>query len=662
MHRITRAEDLYDFTLISGCEISPDGKTVVYSLQRVDRKTEKKYSNLWVVPTEGGPPQQFTYGDHADSQPKWSPDGEKIAFISNRGKEEQPQIYIIPFQGGEAHALTDLKGDFEETEWSPDGKKIVFTFRKKDREEIEREEDEQKKKLGVVSRHIIRVIFCEDNRGFLPKERLHIWVVDVQTGGTTQLTDGEIHNETEPSWSPDGKRIVFCSNRTRDPDLDPDEIDIFVIPAQGGTFTRIETPSGPKSVPRFSPDGSFIAYCGHEEKLIPWKQRSLWIVPVSGGEARNLTERHDFDVSANTVNDLPGKLQEMPPVWSPDSKKIYFQVSRHGCTVLRSVDVDTGELHSLIEDKGVVGACTFDREQKKLAYLYGTMRDPGQIYVYAAETKRSSRLTNVNEWLHTADLGEVEEVWFKGKEGNDIQGWIIKPPGFDASKKYPSILEIHGGPRTQYGYFFMHEFYYLAASGYVVYFCNPRGSEGYGEEHCKAIWNRWGTVDYEDLMAWADFMEKKAYIDPKRRGVTGGSYGGYMTNWIIGHTNRFAAAVTQRSVSNLISMYGSSDFNWLSEEDFGHQPPWENVENYWEQSPLKYIGNCTTPTMVIHNEKDMRADKEQGLQIFVALKRMGVETELVLFPDEPHGLSRHGRTDRRIERLNSIRGWFDRHL
>lgn len=264
--------------------------------------------------------------------------------------------------------------------------------------------------------------------------------------------------------------------------------------------------------------------------------------------------------------------------------------------------------------------------------------------------------------LQSLDLGEIEEVWFKGASGNDLQGWIFKPPDFDESKRYPSILEIHGGPRVQYGNFFMHEFYYLAAQGYIVYFCNPRGGRGYGEEHAKSIWNNWGTADYDDLMAWTNYVEKKPYIDKERMGVTGGSYGGYMTDWIIGHTDRFKAAVTQRSVSNLISMYGSSDFNWAFESEFGKESPWENMENYWRQSPIKYIGNATTPTLVIHSENDLRCAIEQDEQVFIALKKLGVDTEMVRFPEEPHGLSRGGRTDRRIERLQHIKRWFDRYL
>ncbi len=656
------ATDLYEFKLISEPQISPDGTLAVYCQHEVDKETEKKYAHLWAVDLPDGEPRQFTFGKHADTSPRFSPDGKTIAFISNRDDEKQPQVYLLPLTGGEARRLTDLKGMINSIVWSPDGTRLLVQFRAKDPEDIARDEDEVKKKLGVVYRHITRVFYKEDGIGYLPHARHHLLIIDVATGDVTQLTDGDVYDEWAPAWSPDGTQIVFCSNHSPDPDLDPDAIDLFVIPATGGEARLITTPVGPKSLPRFSPDGRWIAYFGHEGKKQSYKQTRVWIVPADGsGAAQCLTAAHDFNVSAWTINDM-GHPALVPPTWSRDSNMIYFQVAHHGNTVLKKVDL-TGQVDDVITADGVVGTFAFDHDQHRLLYFHGEMRDPAKLILREMTSGTERTIADVNaDLLAGIDLGNVEEVWFKGAAGNDLQGWIITPPGFDPTRKYPAILEIHGGPRVQYGNFFMHEFYYLAAQGYVVFFCNPRGGQGYGEAHSKAIWNNWGGPDYDDLMAWVDFVAQRPYIDRDHIGVTGGSYGGYMTNWIIGHTDRFAAAVTQRSVSNLISMYGSSDFNWAFQEEFGDVPPWEDMENYWRQSPIKYIGNTVTPTLVIHSENDMRCPIEQGEQVFVALKRLGVPTEMVRFPDEPHGLSRTGRTDRRIARLEHISGWFNRYL
>ncbi len=668
--RTITAEDLYRFRLVTDCDLSPDGRHVVFSVQRVEEETEKKYTNLWIAPTDGGDPWQFTHGDQTDSKPTWSPDGTRLAFLSDRDEEDQPQIYLIPFQGGEARRLTDVKGEFATFEWSPDGTQLVCQFRKKDQEAIEREEDEQKKELGVVSRHIERVFYKLDGRGFLPKERWHIWTIDADSGDATQLTDGPVYDEVDPRWSPDGEQIVFCSNHADDPDLDPDAVDLFIVPAEGGEPRLIKTPVGQKQKPVFSPDGAQIAYLSKEGRGDWWKNTGLWVIPVDGSaEARNLTARFDVHVGDATINDLPGHLPPAPPTWASDGARIFVQTSEQGNTVLTPVPVDVEDLEGLdnlptaVGGPGVVGAFHLDDDQSTVAYLHADMTEPAEVWAHNLEEETSRQLTHVNQdLLAEIELGEIEELWFEGAAGNDLQGWILKPPGFDASRRYPAIIEIHGGPRVQYGNFFMHEFFFLAAQGYVVAFCNPRGGRGYGEEHAKAIWNSWGTADYDDLMAWTDVVEEQPYVDPERMGVTGGSYGGYMTNWIIGHTDRFQAGVTQRSVSNLISMYGSSDFNWSFQQEFGDQPPWEAFESYREQSPISHIGSATTPTLVIHSENDLRCPIEQGEQVFVSLKKLGVETEMVRFPEEPHGLSRGGRTDRRIDRLEHILRWFDRYL
>jgi dipeptidyl aminopeptidase/acylaminoacyl peptidase len=306
---------------------------------------------------------------------------------------------------------------------------------------------------------------------------------------------------------------------------------------------------------------------------------------------------------------------------------------------------------------------SLDKANSRVAYLFGDRTFPVDLFTLDLEKRKTRRLTRINNRvLGRVDLGESEEIQVKGPDRTDLHGWIIKPPGFSARKRYPAILEIHGGPMLQYGNLFMHEFYYLAAHGYVVFFCNPRGSQGYGERHSKAIWGNWGKADYADIMTWTEAISRKPYIDRERIGVTGGSYGGFMVNWIIGHTTRFKAAVTQRSIVNMISKYGTGDYNWLLEYRFGGKPPWEAVRRYWDQSPLKHLGRASTPTLVIHSEEDHRCPIEQGEQTFVALKHSGVESEMIRFPEEPHGLSRAGRTDRRIARLQHILRWFDRYL
>jgi dipeptidyl aminopeptidase/acylaminoacyl peptidase len=658
------AEDLYDMQTVSHVRISPNGQQIVFAAQRVDRKTEKKYTNLWIVETASGETRQYTFGDQADTNPDWLPDGSQIVFISNRADKEKPgQLYLLPAHGGEARQLTNIKGSINNFFIAPDGKHILCAVTKTDPDELERQEDEQKKKLGVVARDYDRVFYKLDGFGYLPIERTHLWSVDVRTGRAKQLTDHAVYDEQDAGWSPDSKWIAFLSNRSENPDFMNDAIDLYVMPAAGGEFRKIPTEPGEKFQPSFSPDGKWIAYYGGLGEGEGWRNTYLWLVPADGSaKPRNLTQKYDIHASPWTINDL-GEPEQMAPTWSKDGKKIYFPESYHGSSLLRSIDVTGENLKSVIGEGGVVGSFSFDQEQKTLGYFYGTMTDPTQICVMDMASGKTKMLHSHNqELLSKLDLGSVEEVWFKGPDGNDLQGWILKPPSFDPTKKYPSILEIHGGPQVQYGKFFMHEFYYFASKGYVVFFTNPRGGRGYGEEHCKAIWGSWGKADYADLMSWTDTVEKKPYIDPKRMGVTGGSYGGYMTVWIIGHTQRFKAAVSQRCVSNFVSMWGSSDFNWTFQKELRARQPFVDLQKFWDMSPIAFIGNAKTPTKVIHNENDMRCPIEQSEQVFVALKSLGVDTEFVRFPDEFHGLSRTGRTDRRIARLNAIVGWFEKYL
>ena len=664
--RLLKAEDLYRLKLISGCRLSPDGGRIIFTVDRIDPKTQKRYANLHLAWTEGrARTRRFTSGDQVDRNPRWSPDGARIAFISDRGSDSGSEIFLIPTDGGEALPLTRLGARILDFCWSPDGRSLAAVVQKKDPDEIEREKDEQKKKLGIVSRRITRLFYKEEAKGYLPQERTHLWLVRVPSGKAVQLTDSEVFDEWSPSFSPDGKTLVFCSNRSPDPDQDPEAIDLFLLPLGGGRMRRIKTPAGPKELPVFSPDGKRLAYLGVEDKGAWWKNVGLWVVPLKGGRAADLLADHDLSASNWTLNDIAGIPGLSPPTWSKDGSRIFFQVSAQGSLSLFSISPEEPEKGPVpvMDRAGALGDFSLDQEQTRTAFFWSDLRNPGEVAVKNLVSGRTRTLTGFNRRiLSRVRLGRVEEIWFKGPDKNDLQGWIVFPPDFNPSGSYPSILEIHGGPMVQYGHVFIHEVQFLAAQGYLVFLCNPRGSSGYGQAHTKAIWNDWGNKDFQDLMAMADLVQTRPYVDQKRMGVTGGSYGGFMTNWIIGQTDRFRAAVTQRCLTNLISFYGTSDFNWTFQFEFGNRPPWEDLENYWRQSPLKNIGQAKTPTLIIHSEQDMRCPIEQGEQLFVALKKLGVETEMVVFPEESHELSRAGRTDRRIDRLNHILRWFDKHL
>lgn len=655
------AEDLYNLRIAGGIAISPDENQIAFTVERMDKEQKKYFKNIHIYDLEAGEQRQFTRGDQNDGAPVWSHSGRHIAFVSNRDKKTG--IYVMSVTGGAERKIIELDGSIARLQWTPDDQKLVFALRYNDSNEIE---DEDEKKKPPVYRHITRLFYRLDGTGFLPKDRFQIYSLDVATGTLSQITKGTRDN-LDPHVSPDGKLVAYASNRYPNEDMNTMRIDLFVKPLSGGREKKIPTPAGPVASPQFSPDGKNIAYVGHDNPDDEWgvTNAHIWLVPTNGrGKARDLMPGYDRMVYDQSISDMGEPGWGGKVVWSADGRRIYFVSSDTGVTNLfyitpkgkKPTRVYRGDCH--MKDFSLNG------KTRRVAMIRSDFDTPSDIVscpaAYAGE-KKAKVHTDLNPFMRERKLGKTKEVRFKSFDGTEIQGFLTTPPDMKRTKKYPGVLEIHGGPRAQYAFTFFHEMLYLAAHDYVVFYTNPRGGQGRGETWADAIAGGWGDLDYKDCMAAADYMEKLRYVDGKRLGVTGGSYGGFMTNWIIGHTDRFKAAVTQRSISDLNAFVGSSDIGWELEREF-HGYPWTDPEHYKKSSPISYYEKVKTPVLIIHSEQDLRCPMEQAEQMFVKLKVLRKKVELVRFPEEPHGLSRHGRPDRRIARLEWILKWFDRYL
>lgn len=662
IRRSITADDLFKLKVLTGLSIAPDEKRVAYTVEQVDFDANKYFTNIHMLDLATGKSDQFTHGQNGDGRPVWSKDSTRIAFTSSRDKKSG--VYVMPASGGAEKKVFEAEAMIGDLIWHPDGKHILLCLRYKDSHFIT---DEKKKNEPPVYRHITRLFYRLDGLGFLPQDPWQIYALNIETGLLRKLTSGKRDNHS-PALSPDGQTVAFVSNRAKDPDIESLRDDIFLIPFKGGKEKLLATPAGPKAGLTFSPNGKVIGYIGHANPNDAWgvTNHHVWVVGVNGApKARDLMPKFDrmaYDQSIADMEDVHGGAQLY---WSGDGKRLYFLSSDTGATNIYYVPLSGGRPTRIFKGKCHVKSLSMNGSGKIAAFTYADLENPGELMTcvtqYGGEVK-AKRHTDLNPQLKTTvRLGHTRDVMFKSFDGTEVQGFLVTPPGFKSTRKYPAILEIHGGPRTQYAYTFFHEMQLLAASGYVVFYTNPRGGSGRGETWADAIAGGWGDLDYKDCMAAADYLEKLKFVDKKRIGVTGGSYGGWMTNWIIGHTHRFKAAVTQRSVTDLISMTGSSDIGYALNREFSGYP-WTNFENYRNCSPMYYLEKVKTPVLILHNEKDLRCHIEQAEQMFVKLKVLGKTVEFVRFPDEPHGLSRHGRPDRRKARLEWILKWFNRYL
>jgi dipeptidyl aminopeptidase/acylaminoacyl peptidase len=561
---------------------------------------------------------------------------------SGASSAEQPrnQVYLLSMSGGEARRITNLKNGVSTFRWSPDGTRLAVVSRvgpsdirpeNKDRSDV---------------RHYKNLSYKFNDTGWFDDRRTHLWIVDVKTGNVKQITEGNDWNDSDPQWSPDGLRIAFVSNRTGKEYDGNRNTDVWVISAEGGALTKISDHDEADNSPRWAPDGKTIAFAGEiHERDHP----KIWLAPATGGGAPSV-------LAANGLDLIPGGLE-----WAADGKSLYFETGVKGENQLFRVDLLTKSIAQVTSGARTVRNVEFNWAAKSMVYMANDFKHMDDVYTADLNAGHERKLTNLNEALwKQLQLADVERFTYKSADDWDVDGFLVKPIGWQDGRKYPMILSVHGGPAGQYGVDWYHEFQVYAALGYAVLFTNPRGSTGYGQKFERGIVDEWGGKDYLDVMNGVDAALKKyPWLDADRMGVTGGSYGGFMTNWIVGHTDRFKAAVTLRSVVNFISDEGTRD------GAYGHTPDFsgnlfDRFDFYWDRSPLKYAKNVKTPTLILHSENDFRVPLEQAEQWFRALKHFGATAEIVMFPRENHNLTRTGEPKHLVESLNWQLYWFDR--
>ncbi len=640
-----RPEDVYELTGVSDPRLRPDGAEVAFVVWSIDSEENDDVQSIWLAPADGSAPaRRFTSGKK-DAQPRWSRDGAQLAFVSKRDGDKR-QLYVIPAGGGEARCLTGLDEDVGEPVWSPDGSRIAFTARVPD--EAYGDEDERRRR----PRRFRRLRFKLDNVGWVGDRRKHVFVVPADgSSEPVQLTDGDF-DHAHPAWSPDGSRVAFSSSRGEDWDIDVAG-DVYAVGAGGGAVERLTDGDGVYYAPAFSPDGALLACKWKPGGFdFPRHGRIAVVDAATGANRRVLTESLD-----RTCDPYP-ELRE--PIW--DGARIVFALEDRGSVHVYTVSPHGGDPELLLGDEQNLHG--YDAAAGRLAYSASTPTALAELHVDGA------RLTDVgSSFAAGRELVQPERFTAVSADGSEVDAWMLRPSGFEEGRRYPLLLNIHGGPFTQYSTGFFDEFQVYAGGGYAVVCANPRGSSGYSEAWGRAIRGPaddlgpgWGTVDYEDLMAATDeALRRFDFLDPDRVGVMGGSYGGYMTSWIVGHTDRFRAACSERAVNQLVSMYGSSDVGWVFKGyhgEFVH----DALEPYLQMSPWTYAKQIETPLLIVHSENDLRCNVEQAEQLFTTLRLLQRDVELVRFPAESHELTRSGSPAHRVQRFELLLEWFDRYL
>lgn len=643
-HNLLNKESFMEMETIRGPNISPDGKSILFSRGWVDKINDRSRSNIWMSDITGTRVRELTHGDWRDSSPVWSPDGKKIAFLSDR--DGTTQIHILWLDTREVAQMTHVERAPGGLKWSPDGKKLAFTSFVPDNTPIlpvkmvARPKGAKWAKGAVV---VDRLSWARDGRGPVPKGYTHIYVIDAQLGGTPrQITSGD-YSHSDPQWSQDGKRIYFSAIRKPEAEYLRGDSELYVAALDTLEVKTLTDRKGPDRGARISPDGKWIAYTGYDDKNFTSHLSSLYLMD-SFGENKKL---------------LAGKLPNSPSsiAWAKNGSGVYFALAEKGVSNLYFVSL-TGKKAQITKGNHYLSGFSI-ADNGQVAATLSTFYRPGFLVTFNLQKpEKIIELVDVNaDILAGVKLGQAEEMWFKSPDGLDLQGWLIKPAEFEAGKKYPMLLWIHGGPWSMYSVRFNWAWQNFAAEGYAVLYMNPRGSTGYGQDFVNGIQYSYPGKDLDDLLAAVDAAIAKGFIDTRNLFVCGGSGGGVLTAWIVGHTDRFTAAVSMRPVINWHSFVGNTDgSSWYRQF---RKYPWEDPMEYALRSPLHYVKNVTTPTMVMTGEADLRTPMTQSEEYYRALKMLKIDTLLVRMPDEFHGWR---RPSHRLLQQLYLMAWFDRYM